>query len=71
MENALERLTLKEYLEKFPHNTDCGSKFDEFLEFVYNKRKHDCTIEEFVEFCLYLYGGTVTGALIDYLRNSE
>ena len=65
----MEGLTLHEFVEKYPHNTNCTDRFDLLVSFAYDKSKTNKTVEQFVQGCLDSYGGTVAGALIDFLYN--
>ena len=58
-----------EYMDKYPHNTDCGDRFERLIELAYRVNKQDQTKEAFIQGCLDSYGGTVAGAMIDYLYN--
>ena len=60
---------LATFISEFPHNTDCGDKFITLVTLAYHQDKTGLSLEEFVEQCLYRYGGTVAGAMIDYLNN--
>ena len=61
---------LATYMQDHPHNTDCGDRFMELVGLAYSKDKTGASLEEFVQGCLDSYGGTVAGAMIDYLRNN-
>jgi len=57
------------FMEKYPHNTDCGDKFLDLVQFCYTRDDSGDNIEEFIERYLEMYGGTVAGAMIDWLKN--
>ena len=61
-----------EYMTKYPHNTDCGDRFETLVTMSWNHNRRtqpSQSLEEFLQNCLDSYGGTLTGALIDYLHN--
>lgn len=62
---------LATYISMYPHNTDCTDKFNLLISLAYRKDKTGKTLEEFIDMCLYMYGGTIAGAMIDYLSNHE
>jgi len=62
---------LASFMEKHPHNTYCSDKFYSLVYLAYQNDKTGKTLEEFVEYCLSLYGGTIAGAMIDYLINNS
>ena len=57
------------FMEKYPHNTDCGDKFLDLVQFCYTRDDSGDNIEEFIERCLEMYGGTVAGAMIEWLKD--
>jgi len=57
------------FMQEHPHNTDCGDKFMDLVWYCYNKDKSAESLEEFINHCLDTYGGTVAGAMIDYIIN--
>lgn len=67
---TVEKLGFYEYMNKYPHNTDCSDKFMLLVELAYNKDTRGLSIEEFIDGCLAAYGGTVAAAMIDYLNNN-
>ena len=60
---------LAEFIQRYPHNTDCGDKFLDLVTLAYRKDREGLSLEEFVNKCIYCYGGTVAGSLISYLKN--
>jgi len=60
---------LHEYMKQFPHNTDCGDRFSTLLQCAMALDKKGFSSEELVDWCLFNYGGTVAGALIDFIHN--
>ena len=52
-----------------PHNSDTTDRFNTLLELCYHMDKRGLSLDEFVDRCLNSYGGTVAGALVDYLYN--
>ena len=60
---------LATFMEAHPHNTDCGDKFKTLVFLAYSKDTKGYSLEEFIDKCLYRYGGTIAGAMIDYLNN--
>ena len=66
----VENYDYKTFMEKYPHNTDAGvRKADLLVGLCYQRDRSGCSLEEFVQKCLDNYGGTVVGAMIDYLNN--
>ena len=59
------------FISKYPHNTDCSDKFGLLVSLAYRKDKTGKSLEEFVDWCASMYGGTIAAAMIDYLNNHE
>ena len=65
--------TLEKHMKKYPHNTDTGDKFPELVAWTYEhylKHNKFMGLEEFIQRCLDMYGGTIAGALVDYISNN-
>jgi hypothetical protein len=60
---------LMTFLEKYPHNTDTADRFMSLVKYCYDQDSRGFSLDEFVQFCLDSYGGTIAGAMVDYLRN--
>lgn len=58
-----------EFLEKYPHNSDTTDRFMMLVSICYRMDKKGLSLEEFVQECLDNYGGTVAGAMVEYLNN--
>lgn len=66
----IDGLDLKTFMERNPHNTDCTDRFEKLVKIAYHMDKSGKSLEEFVGTCLYKYGGTVAGALVDFIYNN-
>ena len=56
-----------EHIKKYPHNTNCTDRFMKLVELAYQKDTKGRSLEEFCQDCLDRFGGTIAGAMIDYL----
>ena len=62
---------LATFMEAHPHNTDCGDRFMKLVILAHQADTRGLSLENFIQKCLDVYGGTVTGAMIDYLWNNR
>lgn len=69
MKNQLEGLDLATFISRHPHNSDTSDRFVSLIELCYRMDTRGLSLDEFVQDCLYHYGGTIAGAMIDYLIN--
>jgi hypothetical protein len=61
--------TLFDILER-PHNyTLSHEQFMTLLTICYHKDKKGLSLDEFCDYCLFSYGGTLADALVDFLNN--
>ena len=61
---------LATFIKKYPHNTDCGDRFVLLVQMAYHRDKSGESLEEFIQTCLDRFGGTIAGALVEYLSQS-
>ena len=64
------KINLLEYLNLYPHNTDTNDRFYKLFEIAYTLDTKGDSPEEFAQNCLDNYGGTLAGALVDYIYNN-
>ena len=69
MKDQLEGMDLATFITRHPHNSDTSDRFMSLIELCYHMDTRGLSLNEFVQDCLYSYGGTIAGAMVDYLRN--
>ena len=65
----LNEMDFTTFINEFPHNSNLGSNFIPLIAYAYRLDERGLSLEQFVQKCLDAYGGTVAGAIAQYLIN--
>lgn len=57
------------FVSKFPHNSNTQDDFIPLVMYAYQLDERGLSLEQFVDKCLDMYGGTIAGAMVQYIIN--